>query len=301
MGEDEPRPRFRLIESPDFKPTFDEAAQEYVHSMVPHVVGQYLELGLHPSFAAILGRHIDDLKIVSDVERAESCLSVVAHKSPDKNDDCGAPTETVWIREAIMSPEQHLKYLGKLALATKRTLDIDKLQPEIAADLKKLSFDWIFFELTADAAGSSCYFQQKFNKYIPDYNGSSPHFRTDLAISDNYLSGLTDEKPSVVTMEADHIDFRAGMALVQLHDALLRSELGLSVSRARFIINQLSASYPQKYFKGVKITPEPHSQNDVILRLSSIEPRDPFRDMPEYLEVLDAYHQEQIDTDPDAL
>lgn len=286
-------PLLHLVESSETKHSFDEAAEEYVHAMVPHVVGQYLELGLHPAFAAIMGRHIDDLLLVNDVEAAESYLRVASQKAQPTHDWLTEPSDEVeWVREAVVSPRQHKRYLGYLAVATKVAFDFSALDRESAIELRKLSFDWMFFELSADAAASSCYMQQKFDKYVPDYNGQSPHFRTDLAISDNYLSSFSNGKPPISVLEADHIDLRAGMALIMLHDSLLRSNLGVSTVKARHIINQLSALYPKKLFAGEVVQPEPHTQTDIVLRLAAMEPRNPHRDMAEWLLNLDIVDQE---------
>lgn len=266
------------------QPAIDmESATAYPRLMTPDTVRLYMELGFDATFSAILSRYLQDLHLVGQKDADRSYLTVSAHQEGDTE-------EPVWHREMVVSAPQRDEYRQTLQdgyEAIDDGLRYPNFDPERTLD--KLAVDWIFFELSADAAAESCYMQHKYDRYIPGFNGQNRNWRSDLKISDEYLRKQTEVEPSRAAANADHESLRAGIGMVLLHDSILRTDLFEGAPAARWLISYLQMNHPakteNKYFSV-------HSTADVILRLSGVTPRDTRRELEEYLAALDGQLEE---------
>lgn len=258
------------------------SGKEYIDSFAGVAVNQYMELGLDPTFAVILGRHISDWQLTLDQSQItghESYLSLSSHRD-GKN--------IVWERQAVIGTTKTQTLLGKLALSYKLTTGEESPSRQTNRLLHKLALDWSLFELSADAAAISVYMQRKFDRYVPDYNGQRENFRADLAISENCLTGYTNKPLTTSELEADHNDFRAGMALIFMHDAVLINQLLPRAAYARMFIHHLRSRYPNKLQHSIEMQTSPLSSAEVMQRLSAVEPRkNIMKEWAEYALLLD--------------
>ncbi len=258
---------------------YEQAPYEYVRQTIPYIIDRYSELGLAPPYLAILGRYLDDTRIRHDIEADTSTLELRSTKDEDGD-------TVTYHREANISLRQLKTYARAVVDTyehiTGEKLDRERLSSSLQSSVYSVAYDWVFFELTADAAAASCYMQHRYDRYVSDY-GTSQYFRADLEISQEYLAGYTDGNPSVGTQEADHRDFRAGVALIFIHDAILRSGLLDSSAKAKLFTLNIKENYPGNNNKGMGSDITPMFQGDVVMRLSGMEPRQRiFEDWDEY-------------------
>lgn len=267
--------RFPVVESTTSSPDCED---KYSALMTPDIVSVYMELGLDPAFAAILSRHLLDLHVVWQGGVKNSYLTVSAHKDP-KN-------RTEWHREAVISRLQFGEYESLLGEAYEKLDDVVKVDgsARTADNISKLALDWIFFELSVDAAGISCYMQHKYDRYVTGFDGSSANWRSDLKICEDYASENYDVAVDQKVIQDDQDDLKAGLAMIMLHDSIIRTDLLASAPAARWIVSYLQAHYPRR-------SPEkpiiPLSQSDVILKLSSIVPKETRAELAAYVLSLD--------------
>ena len=258
------------------------SGKEYIDSFAGVAVSQYMELGFDPSFAVILGKHISDWHLTLDQSQVtghESYLSLSSYRDG---------SNMVWERQAVIGVPKTKQLLGKLALSYKATTGEESPSRHTNRLLNNLAVDWSLFELSADAAAISVYMQRKFDRYVPDYNGQRPNFRADLAISENVLAGCTNKPLTTHELEADHNDFRAGIALILMHDAVLINQLMPSAAYARMFIHHLRSRYPNKVRHGLEMKTSPFSSADIMQRLSAVEPRkNIMKEWAEYALLLD--------------
>lgn len=267
-----------------------DPATEYIRQRTQEVGRLYGELGLDPQFLAIFDRHLNDLRIARTNTIDESRLWLVRRGPDDPVNPLG------WKRRAEISKTQLEEY---------RRIIIDSIDAIKKAGVhgeihdndtitRSLAFDWVFYELTADAAANSCYMQQKYNRYVSDYNCQSPHYRAELTISGAYLHRYDDHVP-VQAVERDHRDFRSGMSLILLHDAVLHSGLFTSAAQTRLFIMQLRKSYlGRKDPDGVTLF-DPLHQGEIAMRLGTIEPTDHIKERARLAEYLLSLEDEDAD------
>jgi hypothetical protein len=252
------------------------------------VIGFYDQMGTDPRFLAILGRHVSDTHLMISSVIGESFLTTRQTK-----DTSSEREQTSWERLLILSETQRSMYAKAIEAATKsmskpkraggialgtlvdlkgKQLDSEKtMTRKITRDL---SLDWIFYELTSDMLANSIYMQQRFDHYIPDFNGQSPHYRTEFTIAREFLSGYASDE---FQSERDHAvlrefrNFRAGVALGMLADDMIRKEVAGSMTEALWITSMLAKEYPLYGREQKPIVPM--GKVEMFIRLSSLEPR----------------------------
>lgn len=252
-------------------------SNEYAKAMAPEIVGAYIDLGLDHEFAAILFHHLEDLHVVVGARGDDSFLGVRCHKELVD----GKPQKR-WHRVMDVGRD-HLKQYSTKITECSHLLGGEGLSDPQS---QKLALDWIMFELSADAAANSCYMQHKFGRYVPDYNGQSEHFRSELTIARSYLesAGVEGDFVNQRSIEADHADFVAGSSLLLLQNAILRHGLSESYGRVQWFINKLRLEYPD-----LKDSPglDPMSDYDIIQRLSSVPRLETRKMLAQYALLLD--------------
>jgi len=238
---------------------------EYAQSMAADLAWAYHDLGLDAGFLPIFGQHIADLHLQSVYPGHASTIGL-------KQVLVEASGEKSWVRSAEIG-EKHLERYAQTLQGTFSELHIKPILNGSDVDMtfKKLALHWIMFEMSADVLGHSCYMQERFVRYIPDFNGQSPFIHSDITVSRNFISGYVDDNNPLLDKmaEVDHADFRAGVALVLLEDALLRSGTLDSAVKARWVVRTLAQKYPA-VFAGNVVTP--HSRDEITRRLVNMKP-----------------------------
>ena len=248
---------------------------EYAGSMAEDVVEKFREFGLAEEFIPIVGEHILNLQLVAGTAQT-SQLDV--RKVAAGNDRRGK-----WQRQAILSIPQARKYEKAILNAAKSNRIEETLQTEVAPIIgldgkvldngqrkrllaKELAVDWLFFELCADALSSSIYMQQKFTRYVRDFNGQNASDRTELTISRKHLGA--NVHPELV--EEDHLALRSGIAIEMLADDLVRRGVCDTREMAEYLKAKLIEFYPKP--KG-RTTLVPFNREQIHDRLSTVRPR----------------------------
>lgn len=219
------------------------------------------DLGLDGRFIGIFAKHMLDLNICDTINTDDHQSRLFVCR------DSEAPDHAYHI-EAIINPKQVEMYssvLGKVLL-NQDYCPSTYANPET---ITPLALDWVIHELSADALGNSCYMQQRFDCYIPDYNGQNIYDNAELTISNEFLRNYADVNFSEEEARADHNNFRAGYALELLRADILRRGLTDSTQRADWITHGLAKQYP--LFNGqTPITPL--RREALMVRCANMQP-----------------------------
>lgn len=232
--------------------------QEYSKAITPEIINEYAELGVSTQIIPILARHLADLNLVTDGISETSSLMVGAIKNGDDNSE--------WRRYLRISERQYARYVGFL-----EDVSVDQDLPDRSFEkIGGIATRWIYYELSADVLSNSCYMQSKFNKYIPDYNGNSPHYRSDLLLSRRFLSERLDGEPSLHLLEYDQECFKAGVGIAFLKNAILRAGMLKREKQAEWFVRRITDHYPTLNDSRYPI--EPVDQYGILDRLEYAQP-----------------------------
>lgn len=148
---------------------------------------------------------------------------------------------------------------------------------------RELALDWIFFELSADMFGNSYDMQQKFDHYIPDYNGQSPYTQAHMSLARKFIETYGDEslpkEERKMAVDAEYVAFKTGVALELLTDDLMRRGLVGREAQARRITSTIGEAYPSKLDSHNFSWIEPFSRPELIERVGLLKPRKNIRHM----------------------
>ncbi len=230
--------------------------KEYATAMTPGIYDSILELGLEPEFAAIAGRHIQDLYIGIDTRPKESKTSSLTVMKSQNYPTCE------YVRAAIIG--MHDVEVRRRAISNscaKQGIKPDKIA------VSKTAFDWVFFELCFDAVNNACRMQQKYGKYVRDYNGQNIYDEAHLTISrafmEEYAADFT--KNDLIT---EYELTKAGFALQLLKDTFVRNNIVSNNTRAEWLVTKLAKNHSNTKSKGIP----PYRQDELMLRLTNIRP-----------------------------
>lgn len=251
-----------------------QQASEYMPYLVGDVLKTYADFGLAPEFQAILGRHLSDLSIQSDTTGDSSYLTVAqTRKNGQAQEAAGEDKVAVqWCRELVVNSWQLKKYNQALTEALSQVApgELDE------QTTRRVAFDWLIFELTADALGNSVDMQEKFDKYVPDYNGQSRYYRSELTVCRRNLESLVDPEKLPLSsdlLEEYHANFRAGVGLALLRDSLLLYGLSRE-QQAHWVIEHIRTMFDE--FGSRRTAPQivPLGEVELSEWISSLKPRE---------------------------
>lgn len=240
---------------------------EYAETLCPQILTVFDELGLADEFQAILGRHICDLHVLTNTIK-------VGHAKKDDR-------SRLWQANDKSEPDCPYRRLAIIDTADyheKFDLMVDSLQVVLKEDKEAIPqnkiglvvFEWILFELSADAAGNSCKMQFICDKYLGDYNGQYAD-KAELTIAYEFLSEIVDkESLSEAMQESEHANFRSGVALEMLRGSLVRHSIVDNWYLTEQIIDKIKKAYPQ--IDG-QVEIVPLNSNEIIQRLVNLRPK----------------------------
>lgn len=255
---------------------------EFASHTAPYILDTLYELGLDNQFVPIVGRHIAELRIAETHDR--STLDVHAYKEEgDKR--------VMWRRVALLSHDELItkrEVVESVFSQLNRSEDLQHVveEPSTVIDLSgenietqkirdlslAVATEWVFYELAADAVASSYYMQQKWNRYIADFNGQSPHYAAELSIAQRFLEMYADQTTLSDSMvRGEYNAFRSGLGLILLQDSLLRNGVTPSRKINEWVIQGLTSTYPS--IDGRNTVVEPYSRAAISERLTALIPK----------------------------
>lgn len=248
--------------SGDTPASYRRFGTEYAVSQVGTIVDYFDSVGLAPEYLAVLSRHVADLELViEDPGKHGSTLSVASRREDG---------ERTWHRNAVLSRfdlSDKKRFLESL-------MESMGIKPETSVNSAVLG--WGFYELVGDALGNSVSMQDRYNKYIPDWNGQAYCYLGQYAISE-WLFGeyaqnhgeLNDKEYAELQLaiRRDHAGLRSGVALGLVRDSLLR-DVTDNVTQTNWIIQGIKELYykPQNIF--------PLSKHQLMARLALMSPKE---------------------------
>lgn len=243
-----------------------ELEARLVDSIAQQVTGAAFDLGLDSRFIAILGRHITDFKIGMLPNDSEQRSYLTVRSRPESSE---------YERVAAINPKQIGMYQEWLYRAATETCPDEGFEPDKDACFKT-ALEWVLFELSADAAGNSCYMQQHYDKYIPDYNGQSPYYSAERTVSRSFIQQYAQDLDEGDVVY-DHESFRSGFALQLLVDALLRNGVSTSIKHGQWTVHHIFGNYPQPLKAEGSMPINPLDYHEIVQRFQSIHPIDGLR------------------------
>lgn len=245
----------------DLLPANGVGASDYSRAITPEILNEYAELGLSSEIMPIFARHMADLYLRIDLGREDTLLHVGAVKEP------GEDAIQEWRRYINVSERQLSRYTGAL----ESVFEGQGVRDDTIAQVAGLALRWVYFEASAAVLSNSCYMQSRFDKYIRDYNGNSPHYRSDLTLSRRYLTDqLGGDEPDIHLLENDAASFRGGIGLMFLKNALLSAGVVSSIKRAEWLVGGISELYPHLNPGANPVVPM--DEYDILARMAHSEP-----------------------------
>jgi len=248
---------------------------EYAKVMAPDIVRFYDDMGLDPTFMPILTKHIKDIHLLRQQGGAATTRLDVRSTMTDEGD-------REWYRAAIFNNEQLETYRDNVfGVLDQRDIGDTKEDRTILSE--KLAVNWLFYELSADAVANSYSLQQRYDAYIPDWNGQASCYMAQFAISESFFQEYAQDA-DVHAVARDHESFRAGVSLLQLRDDLLRMGVVKHDTVAGWVVHDLAeVVYPQVRGDSQDHV-RPLGREEIMLRLSCLVPREGFiKDMADYV------------------
>lgn len=127
------------------------------------------------------------------------------------------------------------------------------------------SMDWAFYEQAVVMLSNSYYMHNHFGRYVPDFNGQSPFYRTEFAISANYFKNQKNHKN--MSIEEDLLNMVGGFGLMLLHESLIEHQVVRNATEADWTITALRKI--NKDLKGRDL----YRANDIAKRFKALKPR----------------------------
>ena len=221
---------FSLV-NPDQLSFLEVAPDEYVQAMAHDVVRFYDDMGLDPNFMPIVARHLGDMHLQWDVLGNSPTTLGVSSALQDGN-------TRKWYRTATINQSHFAHYRDVVhdTLESRELID-GKDEEQI---VEKLALNWMFYGLTADVVANSYSMQQRYDAYIPDWNGQAAIYLAQYAMSEAfYREYAPGTEHDARIMSLDHENFRAGVSLLQLKDDLLRMGVVKHDTVAGWVIHDL--------------------------------------------------------------
>lgn len=274
-------PRLSLYQPPVAPNPSDRyiASDAFAEQITPEILDMYAEFGLDSIFLPILGRHIRDTHVIVGGSSAfDSTLTTAIPQNDAPRNDT-----KVWQRQLLIpnftvdcyakNITNGLKIFGK-----KFPGSIPTDSPFINQDgtlgsdvTRMLAIKMLFAESSIDMLGNSVYMQQRFEKYIPDFNGQSPHYTCELEVPRQFYDQYAYDEPGEHELRADLLALRHGIGLNFLKVDLLRFELVSKMKYAEWLIRSVQQKKPGKAVSGVSVSP--HDEYAISQRVMSLEPR----------------------------
>jgi hypothetical protein len=216
----------------------EEVGNEVIERSLLYAVRGLETLGYPDDHMAMFKQYAGDTRVLQmdiapSYEFPEGCLTV--YKQPRKGH-----ARAQWHHAMVLHPDnldQNQAILKQAFMEPSENSRREPLSFRIEPELSvRLAQQWTIFNLIGGIASEAAYVvHQQGNKFIPSFNGHSPHYKANLYLSRLYVQ----TNPQGINETEDALKFGYGLGLYLLGGVFRSEQLRLSAYQAEEAIQNI--------------------------------------------------------------